>query len=75
MNIQKLLATTVLAVADGLVLLHLPAVLKKKQMNWVFHCQDHYIDETMKNKNGKYVLPSNKWKHINSDMVFFIKRF
>ena len=29
----------------------------------------HYIDETMKNKIGKYVLPSNQWfgAHINSD--------
>ena len=35
----------------------------------------HYIDETMKNKIGKYVLPSNKWyrKHINSDIGVFYK--
>jgi hypothetical protein len=35
----------------------------------------HYIDETMKNKIGKYVLPSNQWfgAHINSDKGVFYK--
>ena len=35
----------------------------------------HYIDETMKNENGKYVLPSNSWfrKHISNDLRVFYK--
>ena len=35
----------------------------------------YYIDETMKNENGKYVLPSNSWfrKHISNDLRVFYK--
>ena len=35
----------------------------------------HFIDETLKNQNGKYVLPSNSWfkKNINSDKAIFYK--
>ena len=35
----------------------------------------HYIDETMKNKVGKYILPTDKWffRHINGDRGVFYK--
>ena len=35
----------------------------------------HYINDTMKNENGKYVLPSNSWfrKHISNDLRVFYK--
>ena len=35
----------------------------------------HYIDETMKNKTGKYIIPNNKWyrQHINGDRGVFYK--
>ena len=35
----------------------------------------HFIDETLKNQNGKYVLPSNSWfkKNLNSDKAIFYK--
>ena len=35
----------------------------------------NFIDETLKNQNGKYVLPSNSWfkKNINQDKGIFYK--
>ena len=35
----------------------------------------HFIDETLKNQKGKYVLPSNSWfkKNINSDKGIIYK--
>ncbi len=35
----------------------------------------HYIDETMKNENGKYVLPSRDWmkKNVNNDRAIFYR--
>ena len=35
----------------------------------------HYIDETMKNENGKYVLPSRDWmkKNVNNDRAIFFR--
>ena len=35
----------------------------------------HFIDDTLKNQNGKYVLPSNSWfkKNINQDKGIFYK--
>ena len=36
----------------------------------------YYIDETLKNRIGKYILPSNKWfrKYINADVNVFYKK-
>ena len=35
----------------------------------------HYIDETMKDKSGRYVLPSRDWmkKYVNSDRAIFYR--